>query len=148
MADEPAPKLTVSEVVLNVTDIESMSRFYQDVLGFPEFARFPEEEPTIIFLTIAPLDTPLGKTHPQLLALIDPARHTPVHGRFESPAARTSTLNHLAFEIHPHNYDAEFERLESGGLSPKATRFEWLSAKAIFFSDPEGNTLELICPER
>jgi len=143
----PAPKLAIAEVVLNVIDIESMSRFYQQTLGFPEFAKFPETEPTIVFLAVAELPTPMAGSHPQLLALIDPARHVPAHGRFDRPNPRTSTLNHLAFEIAAKDFDAEFDRLRNAGLSPVTRRFEWMSAKAIFFQDPEGNTLELICPD-
>ena len=56
-----------------------------------------------------------------------------------------STLNHLAFEIPPDLYDAERDRLEAFGLKPRLMQFPDMSAHAIFFYDPEGNELELIC---
>ena len=80
------PAITgVAEIVLNVRDLPRMRQFYEDVLGFGLLSQAchehgpepdPEGEPTIAFLTIKELDTPLGRHgHPQLLALIDYRRH-------------------------------------------------------------------------
>jgi catechol 2,3-dioxygenase-like lactoylglutathione lyase family enzyme len=144
-----------AEIVLSVSDLPAMREFYVNVLRFPlhsessltgESNPDPEEEATITFLTIADVDTPLGRNgHPQLLALIDFRRHAFAKGRFDGHDVRRSTLNHLAFEIMPESYDSEFDRLTELGLQPVTTDFTNLNAKAIFFKDPEGNTLELIC---
>lgn len=83
--------------------------------------------------------------HPQLFALIDYRRHAFAKRRFTGHDPATSTLNHLAFEILPEAYESEKARLEELGLSPRTTEFPGMSAKALFFSDPEGNVLELIC---
>ena len=92
------------------------------------------------------MDTPLGRNlHPQVLALIDYRRHVFAKPRFDGRDVRRSTLNHLAFEILLEDYESEFERLEGLGLNPVRTEFPNLKARAIFFKDPEGNTLELIC---
>lgn len=135
----------IAEVVLNVRDIAAMTRFYGQVLGFAEFSRSPEDNPTIVFLRLGELAPPFGDYHPQCLVLIDPARHAYAAGKFDTPSARTSTLNHLAFQIPDDAYDAELDRLASLGLSPTTAEFPALRSKAIFFRDPEGNTLELIC---
>lgn len=136
---------TVAEVVINARDINAASKFYQDVLGFRLFRQGPEVNPTIVFLEIAPLDPPFGKHHPQLFAIIDPARHEFVKSKFDTPNVRTSTLNHIAFAIDEADFDSELKRLTDLGLNPTVSNFPGMHAKAIFFRDPEGNTLELIC---
>lgn len=137
---------SVAEVVLNVRDIARMRSFYQATLGFALHSQFPDNDPTIVFLTIGDRGTPLARGgHPEMLALIDPARHPPAGGRFDAIAARRSTLNHLAFEIDEDEYEAARKRLENLGLAPTAREFDFLRAKALFFEDPEGNLLELIC---
>ena len=136
----------VSEIVLNARDIERMSRFYQDVLGFPLHSQFPETNPTIVFLTICDHDAALSRGgHPQLLALIDPVRHGPAQERFGEIERRRSTLNHVAFEIDYADYEPQKRRLAELGLNPSTEEFAFLRARALFFEDPEGNLLELIC---
>jgi catechol-2,3-dioxygenase len=135
----------VAEVVINARDINAASKFYQDVLGFRMFRQSPEVNPTIVFLTVAPLDPPFGEHHPQVFVIIDPAHHDVIAGKFDSPTVRTSTLNHVAFQIDESSYDRELKRLTELGLAPTVSNFPGMCAKAIFFHDPEGNTLELIC---
>lgn len=147
------PILGITEIVLNVRDLPNMRTFYQDVLGFSlvsesnnEIPPNPGGNPTITFLQIQPTETPLGQNgHPVLLALIDSARHAAAKAKFQALKIEHSTLNHLAFEISPETYDAHFERLKQLELNPVETEFPNMHAKAIFFRDPEGNTLELIC---
>ena len=145
----------IAEIVLNVRDLSRMRQFYQEVLGFKLLRQAcyesgpepdPHGEPTIAFLTIQQVDTPLGRHgHPQLLALIDFQRHVFVKGRFDGHDPRRSTLNHVAFEIPPESYEAEKERLETLGITPRAVVFPAMTARALFFDDPEQNVLELIC---
>lgn len=145
----------VAEIVLSVKDLPVMRRFYEDVLGFPLLSQAAhtegmvadaEGEPTIAFLTIRELSIPLGRhCHPQLLVLIDYQRHVFAKASFDGHDPRRSTLNQLAFEIDPKSYDGEAERLERLDLAPRRTVFPAMQAKALFFKDPEGNTLELIC---
>ncbi|MBV7339569.1 VOC family protein [Chloroflexi bacterium TSY] len=97
-----------AEIVINVDDIEQSREFYETVLGFRLHSQYPTEEPTIIFLTIAELDSPLGRNgHPQLFALIDPHRHPPAQKRFRGLDVGVSSLNHLAFEIEPEAYQTQ-----------------------------------------
>jgi len=149
------PPITgVAEIVLSVRDLPGMKRFYVDVLGFslweeacygPGGRLIPGGEPTISFLTITELDTPLGRhCHPQALVLIDHRRHA--NGR-PGHEVTTSTLHHLAFEIPPDSYDLHRERLEQLSLAPQEARFEGIRARSLFFRDPEGNSIELICPD-
>lgn len=153
---KPIPPITgVAEIVLNVNDLPKMRDFYRDVLGFQLLSEAchetgpepdPGGKPTIAFLTIKPVDTPLGRHgHPQLLALIDYRRHVFAKGDFDGHEPSRSTLNHLAFEIPPESYEAHKERLEALNLSPRPVAFPNMNAKALFFQDPEQNHLELIC---
>ena len=125
------------------------------MLGFPLLSQSchetgwevdPDGEPTIAFLTITQTDTPLGRHgHPQLLALIDYRRHAFGKGRFDGHEPSKSTLHHLAFEIPPDRYEAERERLAALGLAPRPVEFSQMGARVLFFDDPEGNELEVIC---
>ena len=145
----------VAEIVLNVRDLPRMRQFYEEVLGFALLSQAchangvrpdADGEPTIAFLTIKELDTPLGRHgHPQLLVLIDYQRHAFAGGQFDGHEPSKSTLNHLAFEIPPDSYEAERNRLEALGFKPRSMQFPDMSAHALFFHDPEGNELELIC---
>jgi catechol 2,3-dioxygenase-like lactoylglutathione lyase family enzyme len=145
----------VAEIVLNVRDLPKMRDFYKEVLGFKLLSEACHEtgpepdadgDPTIAFLTIKEVDTPLGRHgHPQLLALIDFQRHVFAKGRFDGHEPTRSTLNHLAFEIPPESYEAHKERLEAFGLRPRPVTFPAMMARALFFDDPEQNVLELIC---
>lgn len=152
----PGPFVTgVAEIALSVRDLPAMRRFYRDVLGFELWREAcyetgptpdPDGAPTISFLTIRQLDTPLGRHgHPLLLALIDYRRHLLARDRFDGLDPRWSTLNHLAFEIPAERYESERERLTALGLEPRPVRFPGTSARALFFHDPEGNLVELIC---
>lgn len=147
--------LGVAEIALNVRELPTMRDFYGDVLGFSVLDEAchesgaepdPDGEPTITFMTVTDVDTPLGRHgHPQLLVLIDARRHVFARDRFERVAASTSTLNHLAFEIPPGSYGEHRRRLEDRGLDPQEATFPAMSARALFFEDPEGNLIELIC---
>lgn len=147
------PPLTgIAEIVLNVADLPAMKDFYITVLGFPLHSEVcletedadPDGEPTISFLTIKPLETPLGPLHPQLLVLIDYRRHVYARQRMAGHDVTQSTLNHLAFEIPPESWPDHLARLQQLGLDPVETEFPAMMARAIFFRDPEGNVLELI----
>ncbi len=123
-------------------------------LGFPLHSELsmeasvadPNGEPTISFLTICETDTPLGRGgHPQLLALIDYRRHVYARERFVGHDATQSTLNHLAFEVPQESFDDHAKRLGKLGVDLSFSDFPAMNARAMFFKDPEGNVLELIC---
>ena len=156
MRDTP-PITGLSEVVLNVVDLPKMRDFYTRVMGFSMHSELsletseadPNGQPTISFLVIREVDTPLGKGgHPQLLVLIDYRRHVFAKSRFVGHDIARSTLNHLAFEIPPESFEEHVMRLQGLGLTLTFSEFPDLNARAMFFTDPEGNVLELICHVR
>jgi len=150
-----SPPITgVSEVVLSVANLPEMRDFYMRVMGFSLHSELsmetavadPDGEPTITFLTICETDTPLGRGgHPQLLALIDYRRHVHAKKRLVGHDVTQSTLNHLAFEIPPESFDDHAKRLDELGIDVSFSEFPTMNARAMFFKDPEGNVLELIC---
>ncbi len=152
---ERPPIVGVAEIVLSVADLPTMRAFYVDVMGFPLLSEAchehgpeatPDGDPTISFLTIRETNTPLGRHgHPELLVLIDYERHVFARSRFSGHDVSRSTLNHLAFEIPPDSYEAHEARLAQLDLDPRRAEFPDMQARALFFEDPEGNVLELIC---
>ena len=131
----------LGEIALRVNDLDKMQEFYEKIIGLPVMRRFPKA----VFFRVA--DGVGG--HPQALALFDrsekpsgPAIHrtTP-----DGVGQERSTLDHVAFEIELAAYESEKARLERHGLSVETTVFEWTGWRSLFVSDPEGNTVELVC---
>ena len=150
----PPPIAGVSEIVLSVADLPRMRDFYAHVLGFELHSEVsmeshvadPEGEPTISFLTICQTETPLGRGgHPQMLVLIDYRRHVFAKKRFVGHDVAQSTLNHLAFEIPSDTFEVHVAHLKAHHLDVTFFNFPDIKARAMFFEDPEGNLLELIC---
>ena len=76
------------------------------------------------------------KGHPQALVLFD--RGAPV-------APDTSTLDHLAFVIDVDAYQARRSQLERLGLRVTPKEFPLFHWRALFVTDPDGNTVEFVC---
>ena len=126
----------VAEVGLSVKDLPRSVVFYQEILGLEIVRAYP----TIVFLKVGELDSPLGRGgHPQLLVLFD---------RQVQIDIALTTLDHIAFEIPLEHFQAERERLQQLGLevSERIWRGEyaWLGARSLFLDDPDGNNVELI----
>ena len=149
MPHRQTPVNAVAEIVINVNQLGKMQQFYETVLGFEFFEQIPAENPTIVFLKIADLNTALSHWgHPQLFVLIDVHRHPGAINRFKGIDIDRSTFNHVAFEIASEDFEAEKKRLESHGLAVRIQEFPHHKTHALFFHDPEGNLIELICPHR
>ena len=56
-----------------------------------------------------------------------------------------STLHHIALNIDLEDYESEMRRLEGLGLDVQASEPPWLRVRSLYFADPEGNLLELVC---
>ncbi len=126
----------IAEVGLRVKVLLRMVAFYQEVLGLEIVRAYP----TIVFLKVGELDSPLGRGgHPQLLVLFD---------RQVRLVIDLTTLDHLAFEIPLEQYDTELTRLQRMRFELVervwSGEYAWLRARSVFFDNPEGNTIELI----
>jgi catechol-2,3-dioxygenase len=118
----------LGELALRVNDLAVMRAFYRDVVGLEVWRDFDD----YVFFKIA--DGVEG--HPQLLVLFD---------RGVEVEPKASTLDHLAFVIHPDDYDVWRRRLEDLGLPLTRKEFSFAHWRALFISDPEGNTVEFVC---
>lgn len=127
------PVRGLGEIALRVKNLDTMQKFYQEVIGLPLMSRFPNAA----FFKIA--DGYGG--HTQVLALFD---------RTQSPGYRgtdsaTSTIDHIAFEIPLADFAGERTRLEAAGLQVETAEHAWVHWRSLYVNDPEGNQVEFVC---
>ena len=131
MERQKEPRVAVKalgEVALRVNDLQLMKRFYQDVLGLQVLGQFA----SAALLKIA--DGYGG--HTQVLGLFDRSvRVGPEH----------TTVDHIAFTIALGDLESERRRLESFGLDVEVEEHGWVKWRSLYFHDPEGNQVELVC---
>lgn len=124
----PAIK-SLGELALRVNDLEKMRVFYEDVVGLE---LLNDKIPGAVFLKVA--DAVPG--HPQFLALFD---------RSVEVGQKHTTIDHFAFLIDLAACSSEKERLEALGVAVFPKVFPEPKWRALFFYDPEGNTVEFVC---
>lgn len=118
----------LGELALRVNDVAAMRSFYSDVVGLEVWRDFDN----YVFFKISE-----GvEGHPQVLVLFD---------RGVEVGPKASTLDHLAFVINPDEYDKRWRQLEDLGLQVTPKEFSFFHWRALFISDPEGNTVEFVC---
>ena len=118
----------LGELALRATDFSAMRAFYRDVVGLEVWREGDDH----VFFKVAE-----GvKGHPQALVLFD---------RGAAVAPKTSTLDHLAFVIDLDDYDARRSQLEGLGLRVTPKEFPFFHWRALFITDPDGNTVEFVC---
>jgi catechol-2,3-dioxygenase len=115
----------VSELVLEVVDLEASERFYSDVLGLPVVERWPEREAIWV---MAGDRTRIGLWRPQ----VGLAR------------GRGGIHVHYAMHIAPDRYDAAIEHIRSLGVPVAEHAFSaYQDSRALYVDDPDGNVVEL-----
>jgi catechol 2,3-dioxygenase-like lactoylglutathione lyase family enzyme len=117
------PVTGVSELVLEVTDLEASESFYADVLGLPVVDRWPDRDAVWL---MAGERTRIGLWKPQV----------GLHG------SRGGLHVHFALHIGEEDYEAAVERLRSLGQEVKETAFEG-AGRAAYVNDPDDNLVEL-----
>jgi catechol 2,3-dioxygenase len=118
----------LGELALRVNDLSAMHAFYRDVVGLEVWRDFDD----YVFFQVA--EGVQG--HPQVLVLFD---------RGVEVGPKRSTLDHLAFVINFDDYDKWRRRLEDLHLPVTPKEFSFAHWRALFISDPEGNTVEFVC---
>jgi catechol 2,3-dioxygenase-like lactoylglutathione lyase family enzyme len=113
----------VSELVLEVVDLEASERFYAGVLGLPVVERWPEREAIWV---MAGDRTRIGLWRPQV----------GLHG------GRGGIHVHFAMHIPADRYDAAVERLRGEGQQVIEQAFN-NRGRAAYVDDPDGNVVEL-----
>nr|HSI97226.1 VOC family protein [Gaiellaceae bacterium] len=127
----------LGEVSIRVNDLAVMCAFYEDVVGLEVLRR----DDSVVFFEIA---EGYGG-HSQNLALFDASERRFLESKSPSLSPDQSTLHHIALNIDLQDYEPELERLEGLGLDVKATEHPWLHVRSLYFPDPEGNLVELVC---
>jgi catechol 2,3-dioxygenase-like lactoylglutathione lyase family enzyme len=117
------PVTGVSELVLEVVDLEAAERFYAGVLGLPVVDRWPGREAIWV---MAGDRTRIGLWRPQVgLA-----------------GGRGGLHVHFAMHIAEADYDAALERLREQGMDVQEIAFEG-AGRSVYVDDPDGNVVEL-----
>lgn len=117
------PVTGVSELVLEVLDLDRSLRFYSEVLGLPVVARWEDSERAWL---MAGERTRIGLWRPQV-GLAD---------------GRGGVHVHYAFHLDDSAFDAAVERLRGHGYEPTQIDFDD-HGRAMYVEDPDGNVVEL-----
>ena len=117
----------VAHVVLNVKDVEASAKFYNQVLGM-EIMNLNLERP-MAFLSF-------GTQHHDLALFKAP----------EGAELGSLGLNHVAMQIQggEAELDVMHRSLLDQGVAIRATQDHGVT-KSVYFSDPDGNGLEIFC---
>jgi len=118
----------LGEIALRVNDLAAMKRFYQEVLRLPLLGEFPDA----VFFKV-------GESyggHTQVIAFFD---------RSVEVSQTRSTVDHIAFAIAQEDFEHERSRLQSLGLTVELATHQWVKWRSLYFRDPEGNQVELVC---
>jgi catechol 2,3-dioxygenase-like lactoylglutathione lyase family enzyme len=127
--------VAIDHVVLRVSDLDRMVRFYVDVLG----AKLEKEQEDIGLYQL--------RVGASLVDLV------PVGGKLgqmggAAPATGGRNLDHVAFRLLPWDGDAILRHLNSHGIECeiKSRYGAEGDGPSIYLTDPEGNGLELKGP--
>lgn len=127
----------LGEVSILVKDLDTMHKFYEEVVGLEVLRR----DDSFVFFKVA---EGYGG-HTQNLALFEGSNTMSLDNKAVQLNSQETTLHHIALNISLEDFESEKMRLEGLGLKVRATEHEWLHVRSLYFSDPEGNTLEFVC---
>ena len=139
MSEYARPIKALGEVVLRVSNLDTMQEFYEKVVGLELLER---SENTMAFFRIAPD----YEGHTQSLALFDQSGEADHRSRhYTGVDPEKSTLHHIAFTISLSDYEAEKERLRNLGLDVETGEHSWVHYRSLYITDPDGNVVEFVC---
>ncbi len=127
---------SLGEIAFRVDDLETMQKFYEEVIGLKLMKRFPQSA----FFEVA---QGYGG-HTQVLALFDRSTAQDYPGL----SSEKSTVDHIAFAISLADFDSEKERLEDLGMQVDTSEHSWAHWRSLYVKDPEGNLIELVCYDK
>ena len=127
----------LGEVSIRVKNLDVMQKFYVEVLELEVLRR----DESFVFFKIAK-----GyEGHTQNLALFDAANREFLEPKSLRLSSAQSTLHHVALNISLEDFEPEKKRLQGLGLKVRAVEHAWIHVRSLYFPDPEGNLLELVC---
>jgi catechol 2,3-dioxygenase-like lactoylglutathione lyase family enzyme len=118
----------VSELVLEVTELERSERFYVDKLGLPVVERWPHRNAVWV---LAGPGTRIGLWEPQV----------------GLEGSRGGAHVHFAMHVEERDFDSLVERLRAQGLDVPVHEFGGLGtverrSRAAYVTDPDGHLVE------
>ena len=120
---EPPPVSGISELVLEVSDLDAARRFYRDLLGFEETLSGEGRDDRCWYLIGS--SARLGLWTPQVgLA-----------------GGRGGAHVHFAFQLAREELDPLLDRLRTGGAEVEGP-IQLGADRAIYVTDPDGNVVE------
>ena len=123
MSEGGLPVTGVSELVLEVVDLEAAESFYAGVLGLPVVERWPDREAIWV---MAGERTRIGLWRPQVgLA-----------------GGRGGVHVHFAMHIGEPDYGRAVEQVRARGQAVEELAFDG-AGRAAYVTDPDGNVVEL-----
>jgi glyoxylase I family protein len=126
----------LDHVVLRVTDLPAMMRFYTEVIGCPvekiqENLGLYQLRAGNSLIDLVPIDGPLGEKGGA------------------APGAEGRNMDHFCLQVEPFDADSIIAHLKTHGFDPAPVASRY-GAKgqgpSIYVNDPEGNVLELKGP--
>jgi catechol 2,3-dioxygenase-like lactoylglutathione lyase family enzyme len=118
------PVTGVSELVLEVQDLERSEAFYAGLLGMPVVERWPQREAIWV---MAGDRTRIGLWRPQV----------------GLEGGRGGVHVHFAMHIAEEDYDAVVARLRAAGEPVPEHAFGTTHGRAAYLTDPDGHVVEL-----
>jgi catechol 2,3-dioxygenase-like lactoylglutathione lyase family enzyme len=124
----------LAEVVLMVQDIQASVAFYRDILGLQVVS--PAEFKGSVFLQAGS-----GRPYITNMVVLAPAKAgTP-------PFAKPQALHHIGLEVDDEAFDDLVAKIESHGIEIRTGKHPLFSSRTVYINDPDGNEVELICPQ-
>ena len=126
----------LDHVVLRVTDLPTMMRFYTEVIGCPvekiqENLGLYQLRAGSSLIDLVPIDGPLGEKGGA------------------APGVEGRNMDHFCLQVEPFDADSIIAHLKTHGFDPAPVASRY-GAKgqgpSIYVTDPEGNVLELKGP--
>ena len=139
MSEYARPIKALGEVVLRVSNLDTMQEFYEKVVGLELLER---SENMMAFFRIAPD----YEGHTQSLALFDQSGEADHRSRrYTGVDTEKSTLHHIAFTNSALDHETEKQRLQNLGLDVETVEHAWQHYRSLYITDPEGNVVEFVC---
>jgi catechol-2,3-dioxygenase len=117
------PVSGVSELVLEVADLEAAEEFYARVLGFPVVERWAARK---AFWVMAGTGTRIGLWTPQV----------------GIAGGRGGSHVHFAMHVQAEDFPSIVRRLEGHGMQVHVEHFDAGRGDAAYVTDPDGNVVE------